>query len=117
MRDDVLGVFGDPGATGKPAGDDLREGKRTYLVAAAFAATGPDERAELDARLGDPGLGDDGIERLRAIIRDSGALARTEQRITALTRQAAAALAAADVEPEARSTLEALTEAATRRSV
>ena len=36
LRDDVLGVFGDPEQTGKPAGDDLREGKRTYLVAAAM---------------------------------------------------------------------------------
>src|ERR687893_2161897 len=40
LRDDVLGVFGDPAVTGKPAGDDLREGKRTYLVAAAFGAAG-----------------------------------------------------------------------------
>ena len=34
----MLGVFGDPAQTGKPAGDDLREGKRTYLVAAAVEA-------------------------------------------------------------------------------
>ena len=40
LRDDVLGVFGDPAQTGKPAGDDLREGKRTFLVAAAFETTG-----------------------------------------------------------------------------
>ena len=37
LRDDVLGVFGDPALTGKPAGDDLREGKRTVLVAEALA--------------------------------------------------------------------------------
>src|SRR5690349_8281772 len=49
LRDDVLGVFGDPAQTGKPAGDDLREGKRTYLVAAAFGALGDQGRAELDA--------------------------------------------------------------------
>jgi geranylgeranyl diphosphate synthase type I len=34
LRDDQLGVFGDPAVTGKPAGDDLREGKRTLLQAA-----------------------------------------------------------------------------------
>ena len=33
MRDDLLGVYGDPKVTGKPAGDDLTEGKRTVLVA------------------------------------------------------------------------------------
>ena len=38
LRDDVLGVFGDPAVTGKPAGDDLREGKRTALVAMALEA-------------------------------------------------------------------------------
>ncbi len=36
LRDDLLGVFGDPEVTGKPAGDDLTEGKRTVLVALAL---------------------------------------------------------------------------------
>ena len=35
LRDDVLGVFGDPAVTGKPSGDDLRSGKRTVLLAEA----------------------------------------------------------------------------------
>ena len=49
LRDDVLGVFGDPGVTGKPAGDDLREGKRTVLVAAP-PQLGTDADRELLAR-------------------------------------------------------------------
>ena len=117
LRDDVLGVFGDPAQTGKPAGDDLREGKRTYLVAAAHAALDPAERAELVARLGDPTLDDGGVERLRALIRASGALARTEERITDLTSTALAALAAAEMEAEAREVLLELADAATRRAV
>jgi geranylgeranyl diphosphate synthase, type I len=116
LRDDVLGVFGDPAQTGKPAGDDLREGKRTYLVAAAHAAAGPRERAELDAALGDPGLDDRGVERLRAVIRASGALSRTERRIAELTAAALAALSAADVEAEAAAVLRDLADAATRRA-
>jgi geranylgeranyl diphosphate synthase, type I len=115
LRDDVLGVFGDPAQTGKPAGDDLREGKRTYLVASAFAAAAPGDRAELDGRLGDPRLDDDGVTRLRSIIRNSGALDRTEQRIAALTEAALAALARADIEVEAKSVLRDLADAATRR--
>jgi len=115
LRDDVLGVFGDPARTGKPAGDDLREGKRTYLVAAAFAALDGPARAELDGGLGDQGLDDDGVARLRAIITDSGALDRTEERITVLTEAALAILDAADVEPEARSVLRDLAAAATKR--
>jgi geranylgeranyl diphosphate synthase type I len=117
LRDDVLGVFGDPSRTGKPAGDDLREGKRTYLIAAASAAAAPAERAELDARLGDPRLDDEGVRRLRAIIAGCGALDRTEERIMALTTEALTALDAAAVEPEARGVLRDLADAATRRAV
>jgi geranylgeranyl diphosphate synthase type I len=47
LRDDVLGVFGDPGETGKPAGDDLREGKRTVLVATALEQASPADAALL----------------------------------------------------------------------
>jgi geranylgeranyl diphosphate synthase type I len=115
LRDDVLGVFGDPAQTGKPAGDDLREGKRTYLVAAAFAALDTSGRAELDAALGSPGLDAAGVARLRTLIRSSGALDATERRIAELMTPALAALDAADIDEEARTVLRLLAEAATRR--
>lgn len=117
LRDDVLGVFGDPAVTGKPAGDDLREGKRTYLVAAAYETVSAAARAEIERALGDPELDEAGVGRLRAIITESGALARTEARIAALTAEALAALQAADVEPEARAVLLDLADAAVRRTV
>ena len=117
MRDDVLGVFGDPARTGKPAGDDLREGKRTYLVASAFAALADGPRAELDAGLGDQSLDDAGVARLRTLIDGSGARAATERRIDDLMASALSALAAAPIEPEARGVLGALADAATRRTV
>jgi geranylgeranyl diphosphate synthase type I len=117
MRDDVLGVFGDPGQTGKPAGDDLREGKRTYLVASAFAALADGPRAELDAGLGDQGLDDAGVARLRSLIADSGALAATERRIDDLMASALTALGSAPIDGEARAVLRALADAATRRTV
>ena len=117
MRDDVLGVFGDPDRTGKPAGDDLREGKRTYLVAAAFAALADGPRAELDAGLGDQGLDDAGVARLRELIDGSGALAATERRIDDLMAAALTALNAAPIAADARAVLLALADAATRRTV
>ena len=117
LRDDVLGVFGDPAQTGKPAGDDLREGKRTYLVAAAFAELAGGPRAELDAGLGDQSLDDAGVARLQALILRSGALAATERRIDELMAAATAALAEAPIDDSARAVLAALAEAATRRSV
>jgi len=116
LRDDVLGVFGDPAVTGKPAGDDLREGKRTYLVAAALEAVDDAGRAEIERRLGDPALDPAGVDRLRGLIESSGALRRTEQRIAELTAAALAALDAAPVEAPAARTLRELAAAATRRS-
>nr|WP_249714781.1 polyprenyl synthetase family protein [Micromonospora sp. NBRC 107566] len=117
LRDDVLGVFGDPAVTGKPAGDDLREGKRTFLVAAAFAAADNGARRALVAGLGDPALDAAGVDRLRGIIADTGALQRTEHRIAELAEEALAALAAAPVDPAAAAELTALATAATHRAV
>ncbi|WP_250030871.1 polyprenyl synthetase family protein [Paractinoplanes maris] len=117
LRDDILGVFGDPERTGKPAGDDLREGKRTYLVAAAFAGLDEAGRAELDAGLGDQGLDDRRVTRLRTLIRDSGALTATERRIDELMAASLTALAAAPIDDEARGVLHRLADAATRRTV
>jgi geranylgeranyl diphosphate synthase, type I len=116
LRDDVLGIFGDPAQTGKPAGDDLREGKRTYLIAAAFAALDDGSRADLDKALGDPGLDDAGVRRLRELIHECGALAATERRIDELMTASLTALAAADMDEDARTVLRALAEAATRRT-
>jgi geranylgeranyl diphosphate synthase, type I len=116
LRDDVLGVFGDPVHTGKPAGDDLREGKRTYLVASAFEAAAPAERAALTAGLGDPQLDEAGVSRLREIIVGTGALARTEQRIGELVTVALDALSTAALEQQAAEVLVDLAAAATSRS-
>ncbi|MEN3308382.1 MAG: geranylgeranyl diphosphate synthase, type [Micromonosporaceae bacterium] len=116
LRDDILGVYGDPARTGKPAGDDLREGKRTFLVAAAASAANPGGRATLLAGLGDPELDEAGVVELRAIITGTGALARTERRIADLTRQALDALDGVELDPEAAGVLVELARAATQRA-
>ena len=92
LRDDVLGVFGDPVETGKPAGDDLREGKRTVLIAMTFQVATPAQLALLDRHLGDPSLTVAGLAALRGVIEESGALARVESLIGELTDQAMAAV-------------------------
>jgi geranylgeranyl diphosphate synthase type I len=117
LRDDVLGVFGDPAATGKPAGDDLREGKQTVLVALAAREAGEAQAKALRAGLGDAGLDEAGVGELRAIITSTGALAEVESRISALTQTALDALAAAPVAAEARAVLAELAVAATTRQV
>jgi geranylgeranyl diphosphate synthase type I len=117
LRDDVLGVFGDPAATGKPAGDDLREGKQTVLVAlAAQRATEAQGKALRDG-LGDPALDEAGVGELRSIITGTGALAEVEERISELTRTALAALDPAPVTAESRAVLAELAVAATARKV
>ena len=56
LRDDILGVFGDPAQTGKPAGDDVREGKRTVLLAIARDRATAGQAEVIDRYLGDPAL-------------------------------------------------------------
>lgn len=115
LRDDVLGVFGDPTETGKPAGDDLREGKRTALVAAALARATPAQAAVVRRHLGDRHLDPDGVAALREVLVDTGALAEVEALIARRSAESAAALRAAPVTDEARSVLGALALAAVER--
>jgi geranylgeranyl diphosphate synthase type I len=118
LRDDVLGVFGDPAVTGKPAGDDLREGKRTVLVAKTFETATPAQAERLAARLGDPKLDAGDVADLREIIVSTGALEAVEKLIDQLADQAHAALAAAPLTDDtARTALEHLVSAATKRSL
>ncbi|WP_309080031.1 polyprenyl synthetase family protein [Zhihengliuella sp.] len=92
LRDDVLGVFGNPETTGKPAGDDLKEGKRTELVAHALRLAAPEDSDFIQTRLGAEDLRDDEIRRMCSILEDSGALAQTEQSIDRLSERGFAAL-------------------------
>ena len=116
LRDDLLGVFGDAATTGKPAGDDLVEGKRTVLVALAL-----DAAPEADARLLDGSLGtqlDDALlTELRRVIDESGAHAQVESVIEELVSVSLAALDRAAVSDQARVVLRELASAATDRVV
>ena len=115
LRDDVLGVFGDPAETGKPAGDDLREGKRTVLVAKALETATPGQASVVRRHLGDPHLDADGVEALREVLVETGALAAVEELIADLVTESRAALDAADVADPAREVLSGLVDAATSR--
>ncbi|HST67583.1 MAG TPA: polyprenyl synthetase family protein [Mycobacteriales bacterium] len=115
LRDDVLGVFGDPAETGKPAGDDLREGKQTVLVAVAGQRGTRSQSRLLERHLGDPGLDVAGVQRLREVIVATGALAEVERMIADCTGQALAALDASAIDPEADVVLRELATAATIR--
>jgi geranylgeranyl diphosphate synthase type I len=117
LRDDVLGVFGDPATTGKPAGDDLREGKQTVLVALAAAHADGTQLKLLREGLGDDALDAAGVAALQQVIVDTGALDAVERRIEERTALALDALERASVESEARTVLAELAIAATARQV
>jgi geranylgeranyl diphosphate synthase type I len=108
LRDDVLGVFGDPSVTGKPAGDDLREGKHTLLTALAMQAADDAQAAALRAGLGERALGNAQVAELREIIVRTGALEQVEQRIAARAADARAALGSPQLRPAARAALDGL---------
>jgi geranylgeranyl diphosphate synthase, type I len=116
LRDDVLGVFGDPEVTGKSSDDDLREGKQTLLVSLAEQEADTAGRRLLAGALGNPAAGAEQFDALRTLIRDTGALARVEQRIADRTTVARAAIAAAPIGAAARTALDALAVAATART-
>lgn len=113
LRDDLLGVFGDPQVTGKPAGGDLVEGKKTVLLALARTdLLGRPELAELDAGVG-TALGPAGSDRLTGIIAGTSAIARVEERISALLAEGLAVLD--DLPADAADGLRELALAATAR--
>jgi geranylgeranyl diphosphate synthase, type I len=115
FRDDLLGVFGDPKLTGKPAGDDLREGKRTVLVAHAFAHAGEAGRTLLMRRLGDPTLDGEGVAAMQQVLEESGARHAVESMITEGYERAMLALTDVDITDEGRLALTTLADAAVRR--
>ena len=114
LRDDLLGVFGDPDTTGKPAGDDLVEGKRTVIVALAMDAAPAEDAALLHDSLGTP-LDAVAVDRLRGIIDRSGAARQVERVISELVEMAGRALEGAGVADVARDALARLATAATDR--
>jgi geranylgeranyl diphosphate synthase type I len=115
LRDDILGVFGDPAQTGKPAGDDVREGKRTVLLAIARGRATAGQAEVIERYLGDPALDEAGTAEIRAAIAATGAVAECERMIGRNVSEAMAALAAAPITGEARDALAELAIAATTR--
>jgi geranylgeranyl diphosphate synthase type I len=118
LRDDVLGVFGDPAVTGKPSGDDLRSGKRTVLLAEAVERaerSDPSGAALLRSSIGTD-LTDTEVRELCSVIESVGALAAVEDRIGLLTRRALEALEQAPINTPAKTGLTELAGLAANRS-
>jgi geranylgeranyl diphosphate synthase type I len=104
LRDDLLGAFGEPAVTGKPVGEDLRDGKPTPLLAITTARAGTRGRALLD-RVGAGDLTDAEVADLQALLVETGARDETERQVEVLVAEAVGALDASSLNPEARHAL------------
>jgi geranylgeranyl diphosphate synthase type I len=116
LRDDLLGVFGDSEVTGKPAGDDLVEGKRTVLIALARQSLPTSARTTVDELLGDPELTGEQILMLQETIRASGAIDEVERMISENVELALESIDGAPLTPEALDALTALAESISVRA-
>jgi geranylgeranyl diphosphate synthase type I len=116
LRDDLLGVFGDPANVGKPVGADIREGKRNLLFVKTLESLGPSDRLDFASRWGGDSLRPEDVDDLRNIIETSGARAATEKLIEDLRSEAAEALAGAPMDDDSRSSLMLLASAAIDRT-
>jgi len=116
LRDDILGLTGSPALTGKPAGDDIREGKRTMLVWRAWSRTDDAGRRILAGALGHRGATDSEVQRAVDVVRATDALDTVEDEITTLVRRSIADLQALDLDHDAVDVLVYLFRAATDRS-
>ncbi|MGC1213899.1 MAG: polyprenyl synthetase family protein [Micromonospora sp.] len=113
LCDDLLGVYGDPVTTGKPAGDDLRTGKPTTLLMLARHLATPGQRRALD-RAGTV-TGAREVSRLAELVADTGAVARVERMVSDRVAEALTALDTASIDETARTALTGLATAATKR--
>lgn len=116
LQDDLLGVFGDPELTGKPAGDDLREGKRTELIAHALDHLDESGASRLTGALGDTQLSDTDVVEIQDLLEASGARTALSGEVRDLGEQALTALDALDVADPVRQGLRRLTERILQRS-
>ena len=115
LRDDLLGVFGDPARTGKPTSGDISEGKRTVLMALARERASASQARLLERCLGDRALTPAGAAEVKAVLTDTGAVDECEGLIAASVKEAVSALDGAPITDEAKSALAALAVTATDR--
>ncbi|MEV0373737.1 polyprenyl synthetase family protein [Streptomyces sp. NPDC050636] len=115
LRDDLLGVFGHPGQTGKPALDDLCAGKHTVLIATALTRATGIQRRTLQRHFGNPHLTETDADEIRSVVTATGARPVTEHLIAARRLQALSTLDTTELHPAGAAWLRHFARAATIR--
>ncbi|MFJ8937320.1 polyprenyl synthetase family protein [Streptomyces sp. NPDC102365] len=116
LRDDLLGVFGNPHDTGKPALDDLREGKATVLMALALQNADPTQHRTLRRHVGNPHLTHEDAEEVRTVLTDTGARAGVEDMIAERRESALTTLSTAGLPAHITAVLRSQAFSATART-
>ena len=111
LADDLLDVVGSSRNTGKPVGGDIREGKRTVLLADALSAADTADKADLIAIFEEDCRNDNQVARTIELFTSTGALDRSRERIAALWGESRKAIAGLELNSEAQ---RRLTEACAR---
>jgi geranylgeranyl diphosphate synthase type I len=117
LRDDLLGVFGNPDETGKPSGDDLREGKRTALMAITMDRASDSQLKYLSRYFGDPNLSLEQISQIQEIIVDTGAQSHIELMIEQLAQRSLSALTFEGISSVGKDLLAQLVQISTIRKI
>jgi geranylgeranyl diphosphate synthase type I len=112
LRDDLLGVFGDPEVTGKPAGNDLRAGKRSAVVVEATAAGWG---SDIESVFGRADASDGEVRAAVVRLEERGVARRIETRIEARVQEACVALDRAALTVTGRALLSSAVVALTHR--
>ncbi|QQQ74602.1 polyprenyl synthetase family protein [Saccharothrix sp. 6-C] len=115
LRDDLLGVFGDPEVPGRPSPQALRGGRPTVLMALARQQATPEQLEVISTLHGDPELDEERAARLRDVVVATGAVARVERLIKARADRASGALRSSATSPAAKASLAELVALTTRR--
>lgn len=115
LRDDLLGVFGDPSVTGKSSLDDLRDGKATTVIALALKQADASQRKTLTGLFGNPELDDSGAAQVRELLVATRAVETVEQMIRERWRRGMRALERIPFQDPGRGALRVLAVAATER--
>ncbi|WP_405624845.1 polyprenyl synthetase family protein [Streptomyces sp. NBC_00016] len=114
IRDDLLDVFGSADGACAPGLGDLREGKRTVLLALGLRAATPAQQRRLRDLVGRADLDTQGAAEVRAILEKTGARQRTERMITSRYEQVLRVMDAAALPPAASRALRGLAVTATQ---
>ena len=99
LRDDLLGVWGNPERTGKPAGDDLLSGKPTVILSLADERLRGSDRALL-AQVGTPELSPADVAHLQDALQAAGVVDAVVSRISGHVHTAVAALDHPELSPD-----------------